>query len=84
MDDRYMDLFVNMIDPMGRGRIRFWLSGENSAPRHCRPANLNAVQWSNNSHPLSEFPLVSPIAGTLIKRDLRVGGMVNRNDGTKP
>ena len=44
------------------------------------PANLNTVQWSNNSHPLSEFPLVSPIAGTLVKRDLRIGGLVNRNE----
>jgi membrane fusion protein, heavy metal efflux system len=44
------------------------------------PADLKAVQWSDNGHPLSEFPLVSPIAGTLVKRDLRIGGMVDRNE----
>jgi membrane fusion protein, heavy metal efflux system len=43
------------------------------------PADLSTVQWTGNGHPLSEFPLVSPIAGTLVKRDLRIGGMVDRN-----
>jgi cobalt-zinc-cadmium efflux system membrane fusion protein len=44
------------------------------------PAALSTVQWSDNGHPLSEFPLVSPIAGTLVRRDLRIGGMVDRNE----
>jgi membrane fusion protein, heavy metal efflux system len=47
------------------------------------PADLSTVQWTANGHPLSEFPLVSPIAGTLVKRDLRIGGMVDR-DGPAP
>ncbi|HEY1852595.1 MAG TPA: efflux RND transporter periplasmic adaptor subunit [Candidatus Binataceae bacterium] len=47
------------------------------------PADLNAVQWTANGHPLSEFPLVSPIAGTLVKRDLRIGAMVDR-EGPAP
>jgi len=44
------------------------------------PAEVNTVQWSDNGHPLSEFPLVSPISGTLVKRDLRIGGIVDRSD----
>jgi len=44
---------------------------------------LSTVQWTANGHPLSEFPLVSPIAGTLVKRDLRIGGIVDR-DGPAP
>jgi membrane fusion protein, heavy metal efflux system len=44
------------------------------------PAALSAVQWTANGHPLSEFPLVSPIAGTLVKRDLRIGAMIDRGD----
>jgi cobalt-zinc-cadmium efflux system membrane fusion protein len=47
------------------------------------PADLSTVQWTANGHPLSEFPLVSPIAGTLVKRDLRIGGIVDR-DGPAP
>lgn len=42
------------------------------------PTDLSTVQWTANGHPLSEFPLVSPIAGTLVKRDLRIGAMVDR------
>jgi cobalt-zinc-cadmium efflux system membrane fusion protein len=42
------------------------------------PTDLSTVQWTANGHPLSEFPLVSPIAGTLLKRDLRIGAMVDR------
>ena len=37
------------------------------------PTDLSTVQWTANGHPLSEFPLVSPIAGTLVKRDLKIG-----------
>src|SRR5262249_45685831 len=37
------------------------------------------LQWSDNGQPLSEFPLTSPIAGTLVKRDLSIGAMVDRS-----
>jgi cobalt-zinc-cadmium efflux system membrane fusion protein len=47
------------------------------------PADLSTVQWTANGHPLSEFPLVSPIAGTLVKRDLKIGQLVDR-DGPAP
>jgi cobalt-zinc-cadmium efflux system membrane fusion protein len=47
------------------------------------PADLGTVQWAANGHPLSEFPLVSPIAGTLVKRDLRIGAMIDR-EGPAP
>ncbi len=40
---------------------------------------LNSLDWSEKGPALSEFPLVSPIAGTLVKRNLTVGAMVDRN-----
>jgi membrane fusion protein, heavy metal efflux system len=39
---------------------------------------IEKLQWSGNGQPLSEFPLTTPIAGTLIKRDLSVGAMIDR------
>ncbi len=41
------------------------------------PAELARVSWSNGSRSLSDFALTSPIAGTLVKRDLLVGQIVN-------
>jgi cobalt-zinc-cadmium efflux system membrane fusion protein len=40
---------------------------------------ISKLQWSGNSQPLSEFPLTAPIAGTLIKRDLSIGAMIDRD-----
>ncbi|MGO9059714.1 MAG: efflux RND transporter periplasmic adaptor subunit [Candidatus Binataceae bacterium] len=40
------------------------------------PAEIARVAWSNG-HSVSEFALTSPIAGTLVKRDLIVGQIVN-------
>src|SRR5438876_2342450 len=42
-------------------------------------SEINQLRWSDNGQPLSEFPLASPIAGTLVKRDLSIGTMINRN-----
>jgi cobalt-zinc-cadmium efflux system membrane fusion protein len=42
--------------------------------------DLGTLGWSENGHPISEFPLTSPIAGTLVRRDLTIGTMVDRND----
>jgi membrane fusion protein, heavy metal efflux system len=41
------------------------------------PAEVARVSWSAASHSLSDFALTSPIAGTLVKRDLIVGQMVS-------
>jgi cobalt-zinc-cadmium efflux system membrane fusion protein len=46
-------------------------------------SQINKLQWSDNGQPLSEFPLTSLIAGTLIKRDLAIGAMIER-DGPPP
>ena len=40
-------------------------------------ADVARVTWSATGHSLSEFALASPIAGTLVKRDLMVGQIVN-------
>jgi cobalt-zinc-cadmium efflux system membrane fusion protein len=40
-------------------------------------AEIARVNWSAAGHTLSDFALTSPIAGTLVKRDLIVGQMVN-------
>jgi cobalt-zinc-cadmium efflux system membrane fusion protein len=42
--------------------------------------DLGTLDWSENGHPISEFPLTSPITGTLVRRDLTIGAMVDRND----
>ena len=41
---------------------------------------LDSLNWTSDGAPLSDFPLTSPIAGTLVKRDLIVGSMIDRND----
>jgi cobalt-zinc-cadmium efflux system membrane fusion protein len=41
------------------------------------PGDVARVGWSAAGHSLSDFALTSPIAGTLIKRDLIVGQMVS-------
>jgi membrane fusion protein, heavy metal efflux system len=40
------------------------------------PYQLAHLNWSGNASPLSEFPLTSPIAGTLVRRDLVLGEAV--------
>jgi cobalt-zinc-cadmium efflux system membrane fusion protein len=40
------------------------------------PDQVARVKWSNTSGSLSEFPLTSPIAGTLVRRDLVLGQAV--------
>jgi cobalt-zinc-cadmium efflux system membrane fusion protein len=40
------------------------------------PYELAHLKWSGNLSPLSEFPLTSPIAGTLVRRDLVLGASV--------
>ncbi len=86
---REQDLYAKKITPMkdlleARAQHDGALAEYQAAREKLRllisPADLSTVQWSSNGQPLSEFPLVSPIAGTLVKRDLRVGGMVNRNE----
>jgi hypothetical protein len=42
-------------------------------------SQISKLQWSDNGQPLSEFPLTSPIAGTLARRDLSIGAMIDRN-----
>jgi membrane fusion protein, heavy metal efflux system len=42
-------------------------------------SQISELQWSGNGQPLSEFPLISPIAGTLVRRDLSIGSMIDRN-----
>lgn len=40
-------------------------------------ADIDRIGWSNNrSQPLSEFTLISPIAGTVVKRDLTPGSII--------
>ena len=43
-------------------------------------SQISRLEWSDNGQPLSEFPLTSPIAGTLVKRNLSIGAMIDRND----
>ena len=40
-------------------------------------AEIARVNWSAAGHSLSDFALTSPVAGTLVKRDLIVGQIVN-------
>ncbi len=42
-------------------------------------SQIDQLQWSDNRQPLSEFPLTSPITGTLVKRELSIGAMLDRN-----
>ncbi|HVA40300.1 MAG TPA: efflux RND transporter periplasmic adaptor subunit [Candidatus Binataceae bacterium] len=44
------------------------------------PDEVRGLNWSGSGHPLSEFTLNSPIAGTLVRRDLTVGSLTDSND----
>lgn len=41
---------------------------------------IASLKWSGNGRPLAEFALTSPIDGTLVKRDLTIGEMLDRAD----
>jgi len=43
------------------------------------PDEVRNLNWSGNGHPLSEFTLNSPIAGTLVRRDVTVGSLIDSN-----
>jgi cobalt-zinc-cadmium efflux system membrane fusion protein len=42
--------------------------------------DLAHVTWNENGTPLSEFALTSPLAGTVVKRDITVGSMIDASD----
>ncbi len=44
------------------------------------PDEVRGLNWSGNGHALSEFTLDSPIAGTLVRRDLTVGSLIDSDD----
>ena len=44
------------------------------------PNEVRGLNWSGNGHALSEFTLNSPIAGTLVRRDLTVGSLIDSKD----
>ena len=44
------------------------------------PEEVRGLNWSGNGHALSEFTLNSPIAGTLVRRDLTVGLLIDSDD----
>jgi cobalt-zinc-cadmium efflux system membrane fusion protein len=85
---REQDLFAKKIAPMkdlleARMRHDSALAEYKAAREKLRlliPASqIGELEWSDNGQPMSEFPLISPIAGTLVKRDLSIGAMVDRN-----
>jgi cobalt-zinc-cadmium efflux system membrane fusion protein len=85
---REQDLYAKKITPMkdlleARAQHDAALAEYKAARERLRlliPASqISKLQWSDNGQPLSEFPLTSPIAGTLVKRDLSIGAMVDRN-----
>lgn len=41
------------------------------------PTEIAHLTWSVNGRPFSEFPLTSPIAGTLVRREMAVGEAVS-------
>ncbi len=41
------------------------------------PAEVNHLGWNDNQRPFSEFTLTSPITGTVIKRDVTLGSMID-------
>jgi membrane fusion protein, heavy metal efflux system len=41
---------------------------------------LARLDWTDGGSPLDDFPLTSPIAGTLVKRTLTIGAPVNPDD----
>jgi len=44
------------------------------------PEQVAALGWKRKGPPLSEFALVSPIDGTVVKRDIAVGSMLDPNE----
>jgi membrane fusion protein, heavy metal efflux system len=44
------------------------------------PDEVRGINWSGNGHLLSEFTLDSPIDGTLVRRDLTVGSLIDSKD----
>jgi cobalt-zinc-cadmium efflux system membrane fusion protein len=86
---REQELYIKKIAPMkdlldARAQYDTALAQYKAARETLRlliPAkDLGTLDWSENGHPISEFPLTSPIAGTLVRRDLTIGAMVDRND----
>jgi membrane fusion protein, heavy metal efflux system len=85
---REQDLYAKKITPMkdlleARAQHDAALAEYKAARERLRlliPASqISKLQWSDNGQSLSEFALISPIAGTLVKRDLSIGAMVDRN-----
>jgi cobalt-zinc-cadmium efflux system membrane fusion protein len=85
---RQQDLYAKKITPMkdlleARAQHDAALAEYKAAREKLRllisPSQISKLEWSENGQPLSEFPLISPIAGTLVKRDLSIGAMVDRN-----
>ena len=85
---REQDLYAKKITPMkdlleARAQHDTELAEYKAARERLRlliPASqISRLEWSDNGQPLSEFPLTSPIAGTLVKRDLSIGAMIDRN-----
>ena len=86
---REQELFERKIAPMkdvleARAAHDIALAQFKSARENLRlliPAKeLDSLGWSENGHALSEFPLASPLAGTLVKRDVAIGTMIDRDD----
>ena len=86
---REEDLFAKKITPMkdvlearaARDTALAQLKEARETLRLLIPANqLESLSWSSNGRALSEFPLASPIEGTLVKRDLTIGTMIDRDD----
>lgn len=44
------------------------------------PDEVRGLNWSGSGHALSEFTLNSPITGTLVKRNLTVGSLIDSKD----
>jgi membrane fusion protein, heavy metal efflux system len=85
---REQDLYAKKITPMkdlleARAQYDAALAEYKAAREGLRlliPASqISKLEWTDNGQPLSEFPLTSPIAGTLVKRDLSIGTMIDRN-----
>ena len=84
---REQDLYAKKIAPMkdllaaraARDTALAQLKTARETLRLLIPAeDLNRLDWSETGPVLSEFPLVSPIDGTLVKRNLTIGAMIDR------
>jgi cobalt-zinc-cadmium efflux system membrane fusion protein len=85
---REQDLYAKKITPMkdlleARAQHDAALAEYKAAREKLRllipVGQISKLDWSDNGQSLSEFPLTSPIAGTLVKRDLSIGAMIDRN-----